>query len=615
MTPILKQPASGYFPIEDYWVIGDLRSAGLIAPDGSLDWLCLPRFDSASVFARILDAKNGGSFIIEAIEPYTVKQEYQKDTNVVDSHVRTASGAWTVTDWMTLMPGPVRVNRRLVVTQGLARIRVRIALRPGYGQDPGDPVRDGSNQWKWSFGENEWCLLSDFSLTANGSELVQDLEIPAGTEGGWALGLGLTERDAWHATQGDDAQNTATFWRQWIGPIQEEGEEFVAPLRRSALVLKLMTYAATGAIVAAPTTSLPEDPGGVRNWDYRYTWLRDASMTIIALQRLGHATEGKDFFQWMLSCCSVDRFVLHPVVPGQPVEEWEHPTWTGYEGARPVRIGNAAASQRQLDVYGEVLEAAWQQFQSDSSDVELLWPFLRLLVDEAASRWEDPDEGIWETRGAPQHFVYSKAQCWVALARGIQIAGKWRLGAPVERWQKTADRIQKTVLDQGFSPQTQSFMQTVGGTTWDASVLLLPQLGIIAADDPRMQSTIDAVRRHLTVPGDPDQVFLYRYHGLNDGLEGSEHAFLLCSTWLIGTLALAGRVEEATGLLQRLVGISSNGLFGEEYDPVTGRFWGNFPQAFTHLGIITAILHVQQARVPVAAAGPLDGCRGWVGIY
>lgn len=605
-----RSPA-GFCPIEDYLVIGDLRSAALIAPDGSMDWLCLPQFDSPSIFGRILDNERGGAFLIEPSDPFSVDRQYRPQTNIVESRFRTKTGEWLLMDWMTPPPGPTQVNRRIIVLQGEARVRVSIDLRPEYGENPGPPSVLETLHWMWSHGGREWHVLSDFELTVTGSMLTADLVLPAGTEGGWALGPGLKDWSTWHNNQIIDESETAQYWRQWCACAPDTSQPFAQELERSALALKLMTYAPTGAIVAAPTTSLPEDPGGSRNWDYRFTWLRDASMTIVALQRLGHAEEGRAFFRWMITCCAVNQFVLHPVVPGHPVHEWEHPFWHGYEGARPVRIGNAASSQRQLDVYGEVLEAAWQHFRYDDTEVELLWPFLRQLVDEAAARWLEPDEGIWETRGLPQHFTYSKAQCWVALDRGIRLARRWDLDAPISRWQATANTIQQAVLNEGYQARTGSFMQSFGGSTWDASVLLLPQLGIIAPDDPRVASTVDAVRRHLGVLGDEDEVFLYRYRGMDDGVPGSEHAFLLCSTWLIGTLALMGRVGEATRLLHRLVSISPHGLYAEEYDPVTGRFWGNFPQAFTHLGIIMAIFHVQQAEASNDDSGPLTGCRGW----
>lgn len=610
----LPLDAPAYWPIESYLAVGDLRTVALVAPDGSLDWLCIPRFDGPSVFGRLLDQHRGGAFMLRPTEPAQIARGYRDGTNVIDCVVETPSGEWILTDWMTLDPGPVRVCRRIEVVRGTARLRVSVAPRPGYGKLPGDPVRVGDTRWEWTADGVSFYLLSEVALGSDGPDVVGDVVLKAGDVRTWTFGIGSGEGEGSGAgadTEADLAK-TVQWWRNWIGTGWSgcHPGPHAESLKRSALTLKLLTYAPTGAIVAAPTTSLPEDPGGVRNWDYRFTWLRDASMTITALNSLGHRDESQAFFRWMLTCCAIDRIVLHPVVPGSPVAEWEHPTWEGYGGARPVRIGNAAASQRQLDVYGEVLDAAWQYFQRDASEIHLMWPFLSQLAEEAAVRWESPDEGIWETRGAPQHFTYSKAQCWVALDRAVRMARRWDLPAPLDRWNAVAATIQNAVLTEGYNPRTGGFMQTLGGTTWDASALLLPQLGIVSPQDPRMRATVAGVRKHLAVPGDPDGVFLFRYRDLDDGLAGGEHAFLLCSAWLIATLALSGEHHEARRLLDRLVGISPFGLYAEEYDPVTGRFWGNFPQAFTHLGLLGAILHVAQADSPTLA-GPLAGCRGW----
>lgn len=601
-----------YWPIESYLVIGDLRTAALIAPDGGVDWLCLPQFDSPSVFARLLDSSQGGTFQLQASEPTEISQQYHEGTNVVDTFGQGASGRWILTDWMSPYPASQRLNRRLEVTSGTVMFQVRIAPRPGYGQQPGIPEARPDGQWGWP-SDPALYVLSDLPLMPDGDDLVSTVTLCAGTVVHWALGTGTANSAVWQASRDRDLQETIDFWHTWCGACAYTGA-YAAAIDRSALALKLLTFAPTGAIVAAPTTSLPEDPGGQRNWDYRFTWLRDASMTLTALDWLGHPDESRAFFRWVLICCTVDRCVLHPVVPGGSVAEWEHPTWTGYEGARPVRIGNAAASQQQLDVYGEVLEAAWQHFQRDPDDCDTLagiWPFLAELANEAQARWMEPDEGIWETRGGRKHFTYSKAQCWVALDRAVRLAQRWHLPGPLDRWHQTAQTIRNTVLTQGYNPSLGSFVQTLGGTAWDASVLLLPQLGLVDACDPRMRSTVAAVRRHLAVAGDPDHLFLYRYRELDDGVPGPERAFLLCSTWLIDALALAGDTQEAQRLLDRFLTLAPHGLYAEEYDPVTGRFWGNFPQAFTHLGLITAILHVEHALTAPERRGPLTGYRGW----
>lgn len=605
-------PRPAYWPIESYLAIGDLRTVALIAPDCGVDWLCLPQFDSPSVFARLLDSSQGGTFRVQATEPTQISQQYRERTNVVETIGHTASGTWVLTDWMSPYPAPLRLNRRMEVIAGTATFHVRIAPRPGYGRHPGPPAPEPDGQWAWPT-DPALYVMSDIPLVPEENDLVSTVTVSAGSVVHWALGMGPTHTAAWQASRDRDLEETIDFWRTWCGVCAYTGA-YAAAIDRSALALKLLTLASTGAIVAAATTSLPEDPGGQRNWDYRFTWLRDASMTLTALDWLGHPEESRAFFRWILSCCTVDRFVLHPVAPGGNVAEWEHPTWAGYEGARPVRIGNAAASQRQLDVYGEVLEAAWQHFQRDPDDcdtLEVVWPFLATLADEAEARWVEPDEGIWETRGGRAHFTYSKAQCWVALDRAVRLARRWHLPGPIDRWYQTAQTIRNTVLTQGYNPTLGSFVQTLSGTTWDASALLLPQLGFVDARDPRMRSTVAAIRHHLAVAGDSDHLFLYRYRDMDDGVAGPERAFLLCSTWLIGTLALAGDNREARRLLDRFLTLAPHGLYAEEYDPITGRFWGNFPQAFTHLGLITAILHVEHADTAPQQRGPLTGCRGW----
>ncbi|MDA8193536.1 MAG: glycoside hydrolase family 15 protein [Thermaerobacter sp.] len=602
-----------YWPIEQYLAIGDLRTVALIAPDGGVDWLCLPQFDSPSVFARLLDSAQGGVFQVQAQACREVTQRYRDGTNVVDTVGQTATGTWVMTDWMSPYPALQRFNRRVEVTAGTVTFEARIAPRPQYGHRPGPPVREPDGNWRWATPPSLY-IWADVPLVPDGDDLVATLTLTAGTVVRFGLGLDPIAPEAWRTSQDADLQETVNFWRAWCGACAYAGT-YAAAIDRSALTLKLLTFAPTGAVVAAATTSLPEDPGGQRNWDYRYTWLRDASMTLTALDWLGHPEESRAFFRWMLGCCTAGHFVLHPVSAGGVVTEWEHPTWTGYGGAHPVRIGNAAAGQQQLDVYGEVLEAAWQHFQRDPDDCDSLvavWPFLATLAEEAAARWTEPDEGIWETRGGRAHFTYSKAQCWVALDRAVRLAGRWELPGPVDHWRETAKFIRDTVLDQGYNPVLGSFVQTLGGTTLDAScLLLLPQLGIIEAGDPRMRDTVTAIRTHLAIKGDPDRLFLYRYRDLDDGVAGSEHAFLLCSTWLIGTLALAGDLPQARRLLDRLLGIAPYGVYAEEYDPATGRFWGNFPQAFTQLGIITAILHLEHAQTEMASRGPLTGCRGW----
>ncbi|OLZ08186.1 glycoside hydrolase family 15 protein [Sulfobacillus thermosulfidooxidans] len=605
----LEKPRTGFWPINQYMALGDMRTSALIGPDGSVDWLCLPQFDSGSVFGRILD-KDGGAFELAAVEPARVWRRYWPHTNVIETRVNTRQGTWIIRDWMSYDSVSPRLNRRIRVIRGVAHIRVSVKLRPEYGLVTAQLAAPSPFHITWTHNAHVWHLVSDFPLHPIDTDVYGEFILDAGTTGGFSLGLDPGNNSSeWLEQQLLDLNNTVKFWQDWMHMCPDEGN-YSEYIERSALTLKLLTYAPTGAIVAAPTTSLPEDPGGVRNWDYRYSWLRDASMTLMALDWLGHPHEGQAFFRWMLTCCAVDRLVLHPVVPGGLVHEWEHPTWRGYEDAHPVRIGNQAATQRQFDVYGEVLDAAWQHFQYDDTDLSDLWPFFTELAEEAALHWTEPDEGIWETRGEPQHFLYSKAQCWVALDRAQKIAKKWQLVAPMDRWQRIATEIRETVLQEGYSLGTQSFMQTFNKDTFDASVLLLPQLGIVSAHDPRMVSTISAIRKYLRVPGDNDGLFLYRYRAMDDGIVGSEHAFLLCSTWLIGTMALAGQIEEAKKLLERFLSIAPHGLFAEEYDPLTQRFWGNFPQAFTHLGVITAILHVEQAQSS-SQGGPLRGCRGW----
>lgn len=602
----------GYRPIGDYALIGDTRTSALVARDGSIDWCCLPDVDSPAVFCRILDAAQGGFFRVGPTERYRVTRTYLDDTNVLATTFTADRGTVRVTDLMAVEPReghpqgvsatPTHDILRLV--EGLSgHVQMEVAFRPTFN---------------YARAQTTVTPRPDGAVASAGGELLvlgAPVELRPDSSGGVSGRLGIAAGDrvwvtlAHHqgggatpapisAAEADAAlQRTLSFWRGWSARCTYEGP-YHPLVRRSALALKLLTYAPTGAIVAAPTTSLPEEIGGVRNWDYRFTWLRDAGLILYALQSIGYHGEAADFFEWLERIslrCRHGLQIMYRVngdedLPEQVLEHLE-----GYRGSRPVRTGNAAAGQLQLDVYGEVLDAASLHFTRSERPMDVAeWELFRDLADRAARRWREPDQGIWEVRGGPRQFLYSKLLCWVAVDRALKLAQTRRLEGDLEGWRRARTEIRQVIESQGYNPEVGAFTQVLGDRTLDASALVIPLVGFLPATDPRVRSTVEQVRSQLTHGG-----LVYRYHPdqAADGVAGREATFALCSFWLVDALALDGRVAEARALFERVIGYANDvGLLAEEIDPGTRALLGNFPQGFTHLGLIRAAISIARAE-------------------
>jgi GH15 family glucan-1,4-alpha-glucosidase len=607
---------NGYLTISDYGLIGDCRSAALVSRDGSLDWLCFPRFDSPSIFGALLDAHTGGRFRIQPTSEFRSTRRYVPDTNILETTFRTAAGAVALRD---LMPVATEDQKRSALTpdhqvlrevEGLAGevdMEVLYEPRPDYGRLRPEIEERGLL--------GLWC-------EANGAAIVLHSELPVvvSTDGLGARGVARVragERKYVSLTYGEEAplvipplgnaaratvERSARWWRDWVGRCTYHGP-YRDVVVRSALVLKLMAYAPSGALVAAPTTSLPEQLGGVRNWDYRYCWLRDASLTLRALFALGYNAEAESFMQWMLHATRLtwpELQVVYDVFGEANLPEQELRHLDGYAGSQPVRIGNDAHGQLQLDVYGEVIDAvsrfARRGGHFDRDTVKLLDG----LGHTVCKRWREPDEGIWEGRAGRFHHTHSKVLCWVALDRLIQMHDAGQLRVSVDQFREQRDAIRTDIEAHGYNERLGSYTRTFGGTEMDASLLLLPQYGYVDGRHPRMRSTCRRIYDTLARGS-----LLYRYEtGTQDGLPPGEGAFGICSFWGVECLARGGDVDGARRAFEELLGHANDlGLLAEEIDPSSGAALGNFPQAFTHIGLINAALILPASRPETERAG------------
>jgi GH15 family glucan-1,4-alpha-glucosidase len=633
-----------YHPINAYGVIGDCHSVVLVAPDGSVDWGCLPDFDSPAIFCRLLDAERGGYFQIAPTEgtiPGT--QRYLRESNVLQTKFASISGEVVLTDFMpveTLNAWPDQdlrntswtrqddsfhgLVRAVECTRGEMLVTLTFKVSPNYAASPSavwlapqntGAVISGGGQHV-GFAIVGAYRVSSFSLSVSqdGDELhpslIAQMTLREGERLLFAVGMErsasaarrLVEQELPQRNFDWELAHTLHCWRTWLKQCIYNGL-YIEEVRRSALALKLLTYAPTGAIVAAPTTSLPEHLGGRRNWDYRYTWLRDASFTLYALNMLGFTEEARAFIHWLhsLSFSTGEGLqIMYGIRGERELAEQELTNLSGYEQSRPVRIGNRAVEQKQLDVFGEVLDffhfyrrQGGLERYGEKLEVEgPLWALMRALVEQVCAHWQETDRGIWEVRGEPRHFVYSKAMCWVALDRGIKAAEQLHLEADLPRWRQVRDQIRADILAHGYNPTIGAFTQAYDESVLDASILMLPLVGFMAPDDPRMRSTVERIIEQLT----DEQGFVYRYCS-GDGLAGAEGIFTICTFWLVDNLAMQGRVDEARALFERLLSYGGKlGLFSEEIDSGTSIALGNYPQAFTHMALINSALNLQKAE-------------------
>jgi GH15 family glucan-1,4-alpha-glucosidase len=596
-------------PIGDYALLSDCRSAALVSRDGSVDWLCFPRFDGPSVFCRLLDPA-GGRFAIRPAGEFQASRRYVDQTMVLQTTFTTAGGAAVLTDALAVgrnerghdlgARSPSMLLRRLSCTGGEIEAEVSYAPRPEYGlvhpilvPVPGGLAARG--------GADRLLLSTSVSFGVDGATATARIRLAAGQAAVFALGHGQMAdppRAPWTAEEiTDRLDDTVEGWRSWSAIHQTYEGPWRELVCHSGRVLQALTFAPTGAIVAAPTTSLPETVGGERNWDYRYTWVRDASLTMEALWVAACPDEANKFFTFLADAAAsqlqrgADLQIMFGIGGERDLTERELPHLAGWRGSRPVRVGNGAWLQRQLDVYGELLGAAQRLVDQLGGLDPVTRRFLAAAADTAAARWREKDQGIWEIRGEPRDFLYSKLMCWVALDRAIALASHLGTEDRVTDWAAARDEIRAAILERGWNERAGAFTQAFGSEDLDASSLMLAITGFLAGDDPRIKATIDATVQRLT----DTRGLVYRYLA-HDGLAGEEGTFLLCTFWLAQAQALAGEVEAATVTFERAVAaINDVGLLAEEVDPRNGEMIGNFPQAFSHIGLINASWAITQA--------------------
>jgi GH15 family glucan-1,4-alpha-glucosidase len=604
-------------PISDYALISDSHTAALVSRDGSIDWLCWPRFDRPATFARILDDE-AGHWSIRPRNPAETQRRYLDATMVLETRFETSGGTVVLTDALAMGEGerghgigrasPHALLRRVRCERGEVEVDIEYAPRPEYGLV--GPILSATEEGVAARGGADVLMLSaPIDLELEDSIARARVKLAQGD----SLGFALHHRQSWEDpppvwTQeaiSERVSDTVEAWRTWSDLHQSYEGPWRQLVHQSGRVLQALTYQPTGAIVAAATTSLPEEAGGERNWDYRFAWVRDASLTLEALWVAACPDEATDFFEYMAGASAtqlrrgVDLQIMFGIGGERDLSERELPHLSGWRASRPVRVGNGAWNQRQLDVYGELLNAAyrlsdvWKQLEPSTA------AFLADAADTAAARWEETDQGIWEVRGEPRHFLYSKLMCWVALDRAIYLADRLDATDRVEGWNKTRDEIRDAILERGWSERAEAFTQSFDSDELDASNLMMPIMGFLPADDPRMLSTIRAIEDQLT--DDNGLVFRYKSH---DGLEGEEGTFLLCTFWLAQAQALAGQVERARATFESAIQYANDvGLLAEEIDPRTKELLGNFPQAFSHIGLINAAWAISQAEKGLTPGG------------
>jgi len=601
-------PLTGYVcmskPIEDYGLIGNMMSAALVGRDGSIDWLCLPRFDSAACFAALLGGPEHGRWLITPENRLAqVSRRYLPHTAVLETRFETEEGAVTITDFMPFTEDEDKVDLVRIVrgVGGRVRMTMELTLRFNYGQAV------------------PWVRRRDYGLSAVAGPDAVELHTSIPLEGrdmktlatftvdeGQSVPFTLSYHPSHKVPQfvpdrSESLDRTVSRWREWAKHCRFESgnEAWREAVMRSLVTLKLLTFQPTGGIVAAPTTSLPEAIGGHRNWDYRYCWLRDSALTLYALLNAGYREEAEAWRQWLLRAVAGHPEQLH-IMYGVAGERWlpenEVPWLPGYEGSLPVRVGNGAARQVQLDVYGQLLETLHTAREADLSALDEAWRMQKVLLAHLETVWNRPDQGIWEVRGAPKHFTHSRLMCWVAFDRAVKSCERFGLDGPVERWRAIRDAIHADICRHGYDPQRNTFVQHYGGEALDAALLLIPQVGFLPVNDPRVGGTVAAVERELLRDG---LALRYPTEDVDDGVGGGEGAFLACSFWLADAYVMLGRIEDATRLFERLLSLRNDlGLLAEEYDHVRGRLVGNFPQGFSHIGLVNTAYNLIGAHGP-----------------
>jgi GH15 family glucan-1,4-alpha-glucosidase len=591
--------------IEDYGLIGDLQTAGLVGRDGSVEWLCLPRFDSASCFSALLgDEQHGRWLVAPAGEVSGTSRRYRPGTLVLETEFETADGVVRVIDFMPRRGGgPPRLMRIVEGVRGRVPMRMELSVRPDYASVKPwvEPVPDGAVAIA---GPDKFRLSTPLPLDIEDGSVNAQFTVVEGARERLTLSWHLSYEESPPVEDADSAlARTEDWWTQWSSRCSYEGP-YRDEVLTSLIVLKAMTCEPTGGVIAAPTTSLPEDLGGERNWDYRYCWLRDSVLALEALLAAGYTEEGGAFRDFLLRVGTGDPEaiqIMYGVAGERRLTEFELEHLPGYEGSKPVRVGNAASEQFQLDVYGEVAGVLFAGVEVTGAIEPHLWPRWRAIIEHVETIWHKPDDGIWEARGPQRHYTYSKVMAWVVFDRGVRLAERFALEAPLDRWRQIRDEIHSEVCERGYDSERRTFTQYYGSKELDASVLNIPLVGFLPGTDERVVGTIDAVWGEL---GRDAFVSRYSTAETDDGLTGDEGQFLACSFWLVSALAQANRTDEARNLFERLLGLANDlGLLAEEYDVARRRQVGNFPQAFSHLALILAARNIADAEAGGSPAG------------
>jgi GH15 family glucan-1,4-alpha-glucosidase len=574
-------------PIENYALVGDCHTAALVGNDGSIDWLCLPRFDSAACFAALLGGPEHGRWLLAPAAPPTqVRRRYRGDTLILETEFDTEEGSVRVIDFMPLSDKRWDIVRIVEGLSGRVSMRMELRVRFDYGSIV-PWVHRSQGVLLLTAGPDTLALSASVAIEGENMHSIAEFSVSAGERESFTLNYRPSHLDVDEAIDAErELTETEARWKEWSGRCTYGGP-WHATVARSLITLKALTYKPTGGLIAAPTTSLPEWPGGTRNWDYRYCWLRDATFTLNALLLAGYEEEAAAWREWLLRAVAGspdDLQILYGVTGVRRLDEYEVAWLPGYEKSAPVRIGNAAAKQFQLDVYGEVMDTLHLARIAGLPPEAEAWHVQVAVLKFLEAHWEQPDDGIWEIRGPRRHFTHSKVMAWVAFDRAIKDAEQDGLEGPIERWRQTRDAIHAQICEKGFDVRRNSFVQSYESSYLDASLLLIPQVGFLPADDPRVLGTIAAIERDLVADG---LVLRYSTATKVDGLPAGEGAFLPCSFWLADCYLLTGRREEGRALFERLLALGNDvGLFAEEYDPREKRMLGNFPQALTHMALV-----------------------------
>ena len=598
-----RDPSRLPLRIEDYGLIGDCTTAALVGRDGSLDWLCWPRFDSGACFAALLGDETNGRWHIGPAGPGARSERSYRDSSMVlETRFENDEGAFAVIDFMPVGGKTSSVVRIVEGRRGMSKIRMSLRLRFDYGSSVPwvESIDDGIVAIA---GPNLVVLRSGVPMHGENFSTVAEFSLEQGQRVGFALSYGASHLPPPEPIDVDDAlRTTEAFWTEWAGRCHCDGKHREA-LLRSLLTLKALTFTETGGMVAAPTTSLPEHIGGERNWDYRYCWIRDATLTLSSFMRAGYYDEAKAWRDWLhrsLAGKPEDLQIMYGIAGERWLVECDVRWLSGYYGSKPVRVGNAAYQQLQLDVWGEMMGALHLAREGGLAHLPSSWDLQCAALNHLAGIWQQPDDGIWEVRGGRQNFVHSKVMAWLAFECCIRDAEKYHLDAPLDAWKKTREEIHRVVCERGFNSRKNSFTQSYETDELDASLLLIPRTGFLPIDDPRVAGTIAAIERELLVDG---FVLRYRSERVKDGLPAGEGVFLPCSFWMANAYLMQGRRDEAEAMLDRLLALRNDlGLLSEEYDTRERRLVGNFPQAFSHLSLVHAVLNLENGISPFTIA-------------